>query len=86
MKAIKSFVMRDFFDFANTFFSVSNLVLLRRERKSSRFSRNEFDYSRRGTRTSVPHLDCRSCDNFGLLLAKIPIIWLGKKDQTEPPF
>ena len=47
---------------------------------------NEFDYSRRGTRTSVPHLDCRSCDNFGLLLAKIPIIWLGKKDQTEPPF
>ena len=29
-------------------------------------SRNEFDYSRRGTQTSLPLLDYRSCENFGL--------------------
>ena len=28
-------------------------------------SRNEFDHSRKGTHTSFPLLDCRSCHNFG---------------------
>ena len=28
------------------------------------FSRNEFHYSRRGTKTSLPLLDCGSCENF----------------------
>ena len=37
-------------------------------------SRNESDYSRRGTRISFPLLEGHSCDNFGLLIALFSIV------------
>ena len=50
-------------------------------------SRNEFDYSRRGTQAIFPLLGCRSYENFGLLIAHFSVLWLEKGvDQTEPPF
>ena len=42
-------------------------------------SRNEFDYSRRGTQTSFPLLDCRSCENFVLIIAHFSFFLLLKK-------
>ena len=56
-----------FFEVANIvffFFHVSFCHVKRGNRAGS--SRNEFDYSRRGTQTSFPLLDYRSCENFGL--------------------
>ena len=40
-------------------------------------SRNEYDYSRRGTQAISTLLDCRSCENFGL--AHFSIFLLEKK-------
>ena len=66
--AARPFVMRDFF------FEVANIVFFcfqvrfcpvkRGNRAGS--SRNEFNYSRRGTQSSFLFLDCRRCKNFGL--------------------
>ena len=44
-------------------------------------SRNEFDYSGRGTQAIFPPLDCRSCDNFGL--AHFSIFLLEKKSWSN---
>ena len=56
-------------------FQISFCHVKRRNRAGS--SRNECDYSQRGTHTSFPLLDCRSCDNFGL--AHFSTILLEKK-------
>ena len=48
-------------------------------------SRNESNYSRRGTQISFPLFQVRSCENFGL--AHFSTFMLEKKvEETEPPF
>ena len=44
-------------------------------------SRNEFYYSRRGAQTSFLLLDCRSCENFGLV--HVSIFLLGIKSWSN---
>ena len=46
-------------------------------------SRNESGYSRRGTQTSFPFLESRSCENFGL--AHFLIFLLEKKKLNRAP-
>ena len=48
-----------------SWFQVSFSPVKRGNRAGS--PRNEFDYSRRGTQTGFPLLDCRSCANFELI-------------------
>ena len=47
-------------------YMLSSWFLPRKARKSSGPSRNESDCSRRGTQTSFPLLESRSCEIFGL--------------------
>ena len=63
-------------------FQVSFCPVKRGNRAGS--SRNEFDYSRRGTQISFLLLDCRSCDNFGL--AHFFNFLKKKVYQRGPPF
>ena len=63
-------------------FQVSFCPVKRGNRAGS--SQNEFDYSPRSTQTSLPFLDCRSCENFGL--AHFSIFFLQKKSSSEPSF
>ena len=63
-------------------FQVSYCPAKRGNRASS--SRNEFDYSWRGTQAVFPLLDCRSCENFGL--AHFSIFLLEKKSDQSPHF
>ena len=84
---IKPFVIQDFFfEVANGeffCFQVSFCPVKRGNRTGS--SRNESVYSRRGTQTSFPLLENRSCKKFGL--APFSIFLLEKKSvKTKPPF
>ena len=75
------------FFFTNPFFLFLTFICPVERGNQAGSSWNEFDYSPRGTRTSVPHLHCRSCNNFGVLVANIRTIGLENKvDQTELPF
>ena len=58
-------------------FRASFCPVKRRNRAGS--SRNECDYSRRGTQTSFPLLDCRSCVNFGLAHFSIVLLLIEEK-------
>ena len=62
-------------------FQVSFCPVMRGNRGGS--SRNESDYSRRGTQISFPLVDCRRCEDFGL--AHFSIFLLEKKAIKEPP-
>ena len=46
--------------------------------------RNEFDYSRRGTQTSFPLVDCRSCENVGLYHFSIFLLEKKKVIKQSP--
>ena len=65
---VRPFVVRDFFvEVASKgffCFEISFCPVKRGNRAGS--SRNESDYSRRGTQISFPLLESRSCENFGL--------------------
>ena len=65
-------------------YMLSSWFLPRKARKSSGPSRNESDCSRRGTQTSFPLLESRSCESFGL--AHFTKSREKKGDQTESPF
>ena len=43
------------------------------------------DYSRRGTQVRVPLLECRSCEDSGLLINHLPIFLLEKKLIKQSP-
>ena len=65
---LRPFVMRDFFLRLQTeifFFQGSFSPVKRGNRAGS--SRNESDYSRRGTQISFPLLESRSCENLSLI-------------------
>ena len=73
---LRPFLMGDFFvevtNRAFFCFQVSYCPVKRGNRAGS--SRNESDYSRRGTQISFPLLESRSCENFGLLIADFSIV------------
>ena len=94
-RTFRPFVVRDFIflrlqaEFFLFFcFQVSFCPVKRGNRPGS--SRNESDYSRRGTQISFPIsfalLDCRSCKNFGLYSSFFNFLARKKVVQTAPPF
>ena len=64
---LRPFVMRDFFfEVANRLFCCQVSFCPVKRGNQAGFSRNESDYSRRGTQTSFPLLESRSCEKFGV--------------------
>ena len=83
---VRPLVMRDFFfEVANRVFLCFQVSLRPVKRNQAGSCWNEFDYSRRHTQTSIPLLDCRRCENFGLGHSWISCLQK-KVDRTEPPF
>ena len=75
--------MRDFFLLCKSFFLFPTLFCAVERGNQAGSSSDEFDSC---TRTSVPHLDCRSCKKIGLLIANIRIIsGLKKKLIKQSP-
>ena len=64
-------------------FQVSFCPVNRGNRAGS--SWNQSDYSRRGTQVRVPLLECRSCEDSGLLINHLPIFLLEKKLIKQSP-
>ena len=65
-------------------FQVSFRPVKRGNRAGS--SRNEFNYSRRGTQTSFSLLDCRSCENFELAHSSVSLLENIKLIKQSPFF
>ena len=74
---------RDFF-FLWSLFQVCFCPVKRGNRAGS--SRNDSDYSRRGTQTSFPLLDSRNQESLGLAHFSIQFSSYKTSYQTEPPF
>ena len=77
--------MRDiFFEVAGREFLLSSSFCPVKRGNRAGSSRNEFDYSRRGTQTTFPLLDFRSCEGVGL--ARFSIFLLEKEvDEKQNP-